>query len=101
MLVLPVPGGPHRIIEARASRRDHPPDRAFCARKMFLPDDFAKRGRPDAISQRRIRRRRFGLPRWDILIGEQVGHRVRIRCGEEKCTHGLAGDVTQIYLRCI
>ena len=75
MVVLPVPGGPHRIIEARLAGRDHPADRAVGAGQMLLPDDLVERRRPQAVGERRIGRRRLGRARREFLVGEQVGHR--------------------------
>jgi hypothetical protein len=41
---------------------------------MLLPDDLIEVPGPQPVGERRISRRSFRGPRWDILIAEQVRH---------------------------
>ena len=78
MLVLPVPGGPHRIIDASRAGGDHPPDRAVGPGQMLLADDLVERSRPQPVGERRVGGRRFRRARGQLLIGEQIGHAICI-----------------------
>ncbi len=60
MLVLPVPGGPHKIIDDNLPGRDHPPDGAFGAGQMFLADNIGKLQRAKLIGKRCVGAQLFG-----------------------------------------
>ena len=76
MLVLPVPGGPHRIIERQFAGRDHPPERAVRPGQMLLADDVVERLRAQPLGQRRrFARRPARAVAGGALIGKQIGHR--------------------------
>ena len=78
MLVLPVPGGPHRIIDDEPARGDHPADRAVGAGQMFLADDLVERSPAASRSASgAFAGRRLGRVGRDFLVGEQVGHAAR------------------------
>ena len=81
---------PPQDHRGEAAGGDHPPDRAVGTGQMLLPDDLVERRRPQSVGERRVRRRRFGRPGRNFLVGEQVGHRDIHNSRGEKCTSRLA-----------
>ena len=74
MLVLPVPGGPHRIIEASRPAATIRPIAPSGPVRCSWPTISSSERRPQPVGERRVGGRRFGGARRDLLIGEQVGH---------------------------
>ena len=58
-VVLPLPGGPQKIIEPRVGDFEQAGQRAVRPGQMLLARDFGERPRPQALGERR--RRRFDL----------------------------------------
>ena len=52
MVVLPVPGGPHRMMECGRPVRHHPAQRAFRVQQMVLPHHIGQGFGPQAVGQR-------------------------------------------------
>ena len=73
MLVLPVPGGPHRIIDDNFPAAT---DRPVGPGQMFLADNLVEALRPKLIGQGRSGGWRLRRT-LSLLISEQVGHRRR------------------------
>ena len=91
MLVLPVPGGPHRIIEDRRPaatiRPIAPSGPVRCSWPTTSP---SVAGRSRSASGR-VGRRRLGRGRVELVVGEQVGHRRQHNRRDAKnCTRPLA-----------
>ena len=57
-VVLPVPGGPQRIIEGRRAALDQPAQELPLADDVLLPDVLVERARPHPRGERRARVRR-------------------------------------------
>ena len=99
MLVLPVPGGPHRIIDDELAGRDHPADRAVGPGQMLLADDLVEARRAQPVGERRVgagSSRRGGRA---VFVGEQVGHRAAdIRRAAKNCTAALVDDASRYIL---
>ncbi len=55
MVVLPVPGGPHRMIETIVAAVDQLPQRRARGEQVLLPDQFVQGRRAHPDGQRRIR----------------------------------------------
>ena len=104
MLVLPVPGGPHRIIDDRRPAATIRPIAPSGPVRCSWPDDLARalRGRSRSASGR-IGRRLVRPCCRDCLVAKQVGHRHRIIADHEKCMPAkslwIYRDVSKIYLR--
>ena len=72
IVVLPQPGGPHRISRAELARRQHAAERALGPQQMLLAQDIAQRLGPQAFGERRRGERgeelgRHGQRNWTVL----------------------------------
>ena len=74
-VVLPQPGGPHRISDASRPPLQHPRQRRLGPQQLLLADQIGQRARPQPVGQRPVgvaaRRRWAGL---GLEVGEEVGH---------------------------
>ena len=76
MVVLPEPGGPHRIIEASWPRASMPADRPVRAEQVVLADHLLQRLRPQPVGERARAGRHLGARGWwRGAFAEQVGRR--------------------------
>ena len=93
-------GRPPQDHRGETAGGDHAPDRAVGAGQMLLADDLVEAARPQAVGERRVRRRRFGRARaaapdrrtgrpWTTAIG----------LADRKLHQPLALDASKIYLR--
>ena len=77
MLVLPVPGGPHRIIDDSLPAATIRPIAPSAPVRCSWPTTSSRLAGPQPVGERRVgraARRRGGAV---LLVGEQVGHRRR------------------------
>ncbi len=101
IVVLPVPGGPHRIIDESLPAATMRPIAPSGPGQMFLADDLVEPARAQAIGERPAREG-LGRDRGLFVGGKEIGHRLKIgaRPNVRKVAHRRAcQNRLKIYLK--